>query len=155
MSWSEFLNLVVGSCVFVFFIRITLSCSEGSDCLRCQKDQGTDKITYLLSKASPGELNSDIQGCTACCILASGMQENGERMRKWRGKGERIRKWRGNGEKMRKWRENEEMERDSLSTFPLFLFISSLSNHFLYQRLSHFVAKMLNTALLSRMSQKI
>ena len=45
-------------------------------------------------------------------------------------------------EKMeRKWRENEEMERDSLSTFSHFLFISSLSIHFLYQKLSHFVAK--------------
>ena len=31
---------------------------------------------------------------------------------------------------MRKWRENEEMERDLLSTFPHFLFISSLSIHF-------------------------
>ena len=39
------------------------------------------------------------------------------------------------------WRENEEMERDLLSTFPHFLFISSLSIHFLYQKLSHFVAK--------------
>ena len=28
----------------------------------------------------------------------------------------------------------EEMERDSLSTFPHFLFISSLSIHFLYQK---------------------
>ena len=35
----------------------------------------------------------------------------------------------------------KEMEKDSLSTFPLFLFISSLSIHFLYQKLSHFVAK--------------
>ena len=41
----------------------------------------------------------------------------------------------------RKWRENEEMERGSLSTFPHFLFISSLSIHFLYQKLSYFVSK--------------
>ena len=39
----------------------------------------------------------------------------------------------------RKWRENEEMERDSLSTFPHFLLISSLSIHFLYQKWSYFV----------------
>ena len=32
---------------------------------------------------------------------------------------------------------NEEMERDSLSTFSHFLFISPLSIHFLYQKLSH------------------
>ena len=64
------------------------------------------------------------------------MRENGERMRKWRGKGESVRKWRGNGEEMRKWRENEEMERYSLFTFPHFLFISPLSIHFLYQTLS-------------------
>ena len=43
----------------------------------------------------------------------------------------------------RKWRENEKTERDSLSTFPHFLFISSFSIHFLYQKLSHFVAKCL------------
>ena len=38
---------------------------------------------------------------------------------------------------MRKWRENEEMERDSLSTIPHFLFILSLTIIFLYQKLSH------------------
>ena len=37
-----------------------------------------------------------------CCILASGLRENGKRMKKWR----------GHGEKMKTWRENEEMERD-------------------------------------------
>ena len=37
----------------------------------------------------------------------------------------------------RKWRENEEMKRNSLSTFTHYLFISSLSLHFLY--LSKFV----------------
>ena len=42
---------------------------------------------------------------------------------------------------MRKWRENEEKERDSLSTFPHFLFISSLSIHFLYLNLSLNVKK--------------
>ena len=53
-----------------------------------------------------------------------------------------MRKWRGKGEEMeRKLRENEEMERGSLSTFPHFLFILSLSIHFLYKKLSHFVAK--------------
>ena len=41
----------------------------------------------------------------------------------------------------RKWRENEEIERDSLSRFPHSLSISSLSIHFLYQKLSHFVTK--------------
>ena len=43
------------------------------------------------------------------------------------------------------------MERDSLFIFAHFLFISSFSIHFLYQK---FCRKMLNTALLSRMSQK-
>ena len=33
---------------------------------------------------------------------------------------------------MGKWRESEEMESDSLSTFPEFLFISYLSIHFPY-----------------------
>ena len=61
------------------------------------------------------------QGCTNCGSLAAWL--------------------RGNGQRMRKWRENEEMEGDSLSTFPHFLFISSLSIHFLYQKLSPFVVK--------------
>ena len=52
-----------------------------------------------------------------------------------------VRKWRENEKMKRKWRENEEMERDLLSTFPHYLFISSLSIHFLYQKSSHFVAK--------------
>ena len=61
--------------------------------------------------------------------------------REW-GENEKIkRKWRENEEMDRKWRENEEMERDLVSTFPHFLFISPLSIHFLYKKLSHFVAK--------------
>ena len=52
-----------------------------------------------------------------------------------------LRKWREKEKMKRKWRENEEMEWDSLSTFLNFLFISSLSIHFLYQTLSHFVTK--------------
>ena len=54
-----------------------------------------------------------------------------------------MRKWREKEEMKRKWRENEEMERDSLSTFPHFLFISYLSLYFLYKKLSHFVTKVL------------
>ena len=75
-------------------------------------------------------------------------------VRKWRENEKMKRKWRENEEMERKWKENEEMERDSLSTFPHFLFISSLSIHFLYKKLSHFFRKTLHTALLSRMSQK-
>ena len=60
-------------------------------------------------------------------------------VRKWRENEKMKRKWRENEEMEKKWRENEEMERDSLSTFPHFLFISSLSIHFLYQKLSHFL----------------
>ena len=61
--------------------------------------------------------------------------------RKWRENENIKRKWRENEEMDRKWREHAEMEGDSLSTFPHFLFISSLSIHFPYQKLSHFVAK--------------
>ena len=51
---------------------------------------------------------------------------------------------------MRKWGENEEVEKDSVSTFPHFLFISFLSiiSYFSFCR------KMLNMALLSRITQK-
>ena len=71
-----------------------------------------------------------------------------------------ARKWRENEEMRRKWRENEEMERDWLSTFPHSLSISSLFLHFLplfpfpTSKCITFCCKMLNTALLSRMSQK-
>ena len=73
----------------------------------------------------------------------------------------------GNGERGRKQRENEEMQRVNLSQFPHFLsisspfpLISSLSLHFLplspfpTSKFVPFFLKMLNTALLSRMSQK-
>ena len=52
-----------------------------------------------------------------------------------------ARKWKENEEMKSKWGENEEMERDSLSTFPHSIFTFSLSIHFLYQKMSHFVAK--------------
>ena len=59
----------------------------------------------------------------------------GKMKREWENEEEMEREW----GMERKFGENEEMERDSLSTFPHFLFISSLSIHFLYQKLSHFV----------------
>ena len=78
------------------------------------------------------------QGCTTCCILASRMRENGE------------------NEKMkRKWWENEEMERDSLSTFPHCLFISSLSIDYLCQIVSHFVAIILGRILCEEAPQGV
>ena len=63
--------------------------------------------------------------------------------RKWRENEEMERKWTDYEEMERKWTDNEEMEmeRDSLSTFPHSVCISPLSIHFLYQNLSHFVAK--------------
>ena len=86
--------------------------------------------------------NAISQGFTSCASMAAWLWENGERMRKWR----------GNGERMRKWTQNEQIERDSLSTFPHFLFITSLSIHFL-SKIVHFYREMLNTALLSWKSQ--
>ena len=85
------------------------------------------KVTIMMGWWEAG-LHESLQPCSRAA-------------RKWR-KNEEMR---GYGERMRKlkrkWRENEKMERDSLSTFPHSLFISSLSIHFLYQNLSHFVAK--------------
>ena len=49
------------------------------------------------------------QGCTTCCLLSSGLREKGE---------------------------NEKMKRCSLSSFPHFLFISSLSIHLICHILS-------------------
>ena len=53
------------------------------------------------------------------------MGGNGQIMRKWRENEQMERKLRGNGQIMRKWRE---------------IHSPSLSIHFLYQKLSHFVA---------------
>ena len=55
----------------------------------------TKDILYLKSLQLVIERDISEQGCTTCCILASRMQENGEKMRKQRGNGE-----------------NEEMERE-------------------------------------------
>ena len=82
-----------------------------------------------------------MQGCTTCGSLPARPRENGEIMRKL-GK---------NGERMRKWRENEEMERESLSVFSLYLFPLY---PFPISKILSFCSKMLNTAFLSRMSQK-
>ena len=71
------------------------------------------------------------QSCWCCGSLAAELEENGERMRKW---------W-GNGERMRKWTENEEIEREWGNEERFTLYISSLSIHFLDQKLSHLVAK--------------
>ena len=57
------------------------------------------------------------QDCTSCGSLAA---------RKWRENEKIKRKWRENEEMERKWRENGEMKRDSLSTFPHFLFNSRI-----------------------------
>ena len=56
-------------------------------------------------------------------------QSGSRAVRKWRENEKMKRKWRENEEMERKWKENEEMKRDSPSTFPHFLFISSLSIH--------------------------
>ena len=99
--------------------------------------------TLTLGKLAVNAFIRCRQVCTTCCILASGMLEHGERMRKCRGNGERI----------RKWRENEEMERFTL-------YISLFSLYFLplypfpISKIATFCRKMLNMALLSRMSQK-
>ena len=72
------------------------------------------------------------QGCTTCGSLAA-------------------RKWRDNEKMKRTWRENEEMEKYSLSIF----FHNFLSLYpFPASKIVSFCRKMLNTALLSRMSQK-
>ena len=93
--------------------------------------------------------------------IVAALQPGCEEMkREWGNEEETERKWRENEEMRRKWRENEEMERDWLSTFPHSLSISSLFLHFLplfpfpTSKCITFCCKMLNTALLSRMSQK-
>ena len=106
----------------------------------------------LLSPSSPSSPHHNHhhhQGCTNCGSLAAGLRGNGERMRKWRGNGERMRKWRGNGERMRKWRERFTLKISSFSVYFLPLYPFPISE------IVTFCRKMLNTALLSRISQKI
>ena len=79
-----------------------------------------------------------IQGCTNRCSLAAGLRGNEERMRKWRGNGEEMEREWGNGEK--------------ISSF--FLYILPLYP-FPISKFVTFCRKMLNTAFLSRMSQKL
>ena len=61
------------------------------------------------------------------------------------------RKWGENEEMERKGKKNEEIKRDSLSIFPLY-FLPLYP--FPISKIVTFCHKMLNTALLSRMSQK-
>ena len=88
-----------------------------------------------------------VHGCTHRLILASWLQENGVRMRKWWGNRERMR----NGEEI--WREWGYGERFTpyISSFSLYFF--SLYP-FPISKIVSFCRKMLNTPLLSRMSQK-
>ena len=66
----------------------------------------------------------------------------------------------GNGERIRKWRKREEIEREWGKGERFTLYISSFSLYFLplypfpISKIVTFCRKMLNTALLSRMSQK-
>ena len=77
------------------------------------------------------------QGLASCASVPAWVWENGERMRKWR----------GNRERMRKSREIHSLRFLIFSLFPPSLSIS-------YIKKCHICRKILNTALLSRMSQK-
>ena len=86
-------------------------------------DQPGQRVCYL---SSDGKIGSHIDGKSTCkdkhtllgCVcLYPGLHKL----------------WQPGSLAARKWRENGEMEGDSLSTFLHFLFISSLSIHFLYQ----------------------
>ena len=70
------------------------------------------------------------QGCATRCSRAARIwREKEEMKRKWR-ENEEMEREGGNEEEMERRRKGEEMERDSSSTFPHSLFISSLSIHF-------------------------
>ena len=126
----------------------------------------TTKLHYLLHKSCNmlHKFYKDFfhthHHARAARIVAALQPGCEEMKREWGNEEETERKWRENEEMRRKWRENEEMERDWLSTFPHSLSISSLFLHFLplfpfpTSKCITFCCKMLNTALLSRMSQK-
>ena len=84
------------------------------------------------------------QGCTNCGILASWLQENGERMRKLRGNGEKMRKW---WERVRKCGDIHSLHFFIFSLFPPSLSIFYIKNCLIFR-------KMLNMTLLSWMLQK-
>ena len=86
--------------------------------------------------------------------LHESLQPCSRAARKWRENEEMKRKWRENEEMKRKWRENEEMEREIHSQDFLILCLFSPSLSISYIKFVTFCRKMLNTALLSRMSQK-
>ena len=104
-------------------IRASLACSQAGENFKCkQLVDRHGKKTQILAPTSRTHFVAGLHNLQHPCIHGA-------------------RKWRENETMKRKWRENQEMERDSLFTFPHFLFFSSLSIHFLYQKLSHFVAK--------------
>ena len=115
-------------------------------------------IVFLISNPSMcGNKNfshTRNQCVTTRWSLGAGPRGNGERMRKWRENEEMKRKWRENEEMKRKSRENEEMEREIHSQDFLILCLFPPSLSISYIKIVTFCRKMLNTALLSRMSQK-
>ena len=95
-------------------IVITAGLSRSLSGLRHPPTQVTSTATFLFEclKLSQTELNPDVEFVKCLTQPAAALQPG--------------------------WKE---MERNSLSPFPHSLFISPLSLHFLYQNLSHFVAK--------------
>ena len=130
----EFYNYRNAHCFYFFYVYAKLiSLTTDLDMFAsAQKTLPSVAWVHLRSSFQP-DLSS--AGLHKLCHPASLV------VRKWRENEKMKRKWRKKGEMERKWKENEEMERNLLSTFPHFLFISFLSIHFLYQKLSHFVAK--------------
>ena len=124
----------------VFLLTEAARSTQGRNDISPDKGSYTPILFFqMLSLLTHKDISPD-QGCTNCGILASGL--------------------RGNGERMRKWWENEEMEREWGNEERLTLCISSFSIHFFplspfpTSKFVTFYCKMLNTALLSRMSQK-
>ena len=101
---------------------------------------GESVATFQFFNFSATDFKSK-QGWTTFCSLAAGLQENGERMRKWRGNGERMRIWRGNGKRCTFYISSFSLYFPPLYPFPI-------------SKIVIFCRKMLNKALLTRMSQK-
>ena len=112
-----------------------------------EKCQQIWRMPYKLYTLCTLPRPSKVQGCTTCTSLAAWLWENWEKIRKWRENGEKMRRWRGKGQIMRKLREIYFQYILIFSLFPPSLSISR-------SKIVSFCPKMLNMALLSRISQK-
>ena len=149
MKWNEFHQAIFSTTVEVR----TIEYISDSSWLTREKKQTLSAMT--MQKVETMTMQKIMQQIMQKMETMT-MQKRGQVVFNWRAQfGQVLRQilwcvcaglhnlWLPGSRAARKWRENKKMKRKwrQFHSVPHFLFISSLSFHFLYKKLSHFVAK--------------